>query len=252
MQLGMIGLGRMGANIVRRLMREGHECVVYDLNEAAIAELEGEGAVGARSLEELREQAEPPRAAWVMVPAAFAGATIRDVAGHFERGDIIIDGGNSYYRDDLDHAPKCTAARHPFRRRRHERRGLRARARLLPHDRRREAGLRAPRADLPLARAGCRGGDANAGRARAAERGRARLSVLRRPRRRALRQDGAQRHRVRDHGRDRRGHGRSSRRPTSGCRSTTRTPRRLPCGIPSTTSTASTWPRSPRSGAAAA
>jgi 6-phosphogluconate dehydrogenase len=107
MQLGMIGLGRMGANIVRRLMQHGHECVVYDLNEAAIAELEGEGAVGARSLEEFASKLTTPRAAWVMVPAAFSGATIRDVAGHFERGDIIIDGGNSYYRDDLDHAAEC-------------------------------------------------------------------------------------------------------------------------------------------------
>jgi 6-phosphogluconate dehydrogenase len=109
MQLGMIGLGRMGANIVRRLMRHGHECVVYDVNQDAISELEGEGAVGARSLEEFANKLTPPRAAWVMVPAAFAAATIRDVADHFEHGDIVIDGGNSYYRDDLDHAAECAA-----------------------------------------------------------------------------------------------------------------------------------------------
>ena len=79
------------------------------LNEAAIAELEGEGAVGARSLEEFASKLTAPRAAWVMVPAAFAGATVA-IAGHFERGDIIIDGGNSYYRDDLDHAAECARA----------------------------------------------------------------------------------------------------------------------------------------------
>lgn len=104
MQLGMIGLGRMGANIVRRLMRDGHECVVYDVDEAAIARLEGEGAAGARSLEEFAAKLTPPRAAWVMVPAAFAGASVEALAAHFERGDVIIDGGNSYYRDDVDRA----------------------------------------------------------------------------------------------------------------------------------------------------
>jgi len=104
MQLAMIGLGRMGANIVRRLMAAGHDCVVYDVNEAAIAQLESEGATGARSLEELAARLATPRAAWIMVPAALTGATVTDLAGHFERGDIIIDGGNSYYRDDVDRA----------------------------------------------------------------------------------------------------------------------------------------------------
>jgi 6-phosphogluconate dehydrogenase len=104
MQLGMIGLGRMGANIVRRLMRDGHECVVYDVNEPAIAQLEGEGAVGARSLAEFASKLTTPRAAWIMVPAAIAGGTVTELAELFERGDIIIDGGNSYYRDDVDRA----------------------------------------------------------------------------------------------------------------------------------------------------
>jgi 6-phosphogluconate dehydrogenase len=104
MQLGMIGLGRMGANIVRRLMRDGHECVVYDVNEAAIAQLEGEGALGARSLEELAAKLTVPRATWIMVPAAIAGGTVTELAEHLERGDIVIDGGNSYYRDDIDRA----------------------------------------------------------------------------------------------------------------------------------------------------
>jgi 6-phosphogluconate dehydrogenase len=107
MQLGMIGLGRMGANIVRRLLRDGHECVVYDVNEAAIAQLESEGAVGARSLDELAARLTAPRAAWVMVPAALAAATVNDIAARFEPGDIVIDGGNSYYRDDLDRAKEC-------------------------------------------------------------------------------------------------------------------------------------------------
>ena len=80
MQLGMIGLGRMGANIVRRLMRDGHECVVYDVNEAAIAELESEGATGARSLAEFAAKLTAPRAAWIMVPAAIAGATVDELA----------------------------------------------------------------------------------------------------------------------------------------------------------------------------
>jgi 6-phosphogluconate dehydrogenase len=104
MQLGMIGLGRMGANIVRRLMRDGHECVVYDVNEAAIAQLESDGALGARSLAEFAAKLTPPRAAWIMLPAALTGATVAEVAGLFERGDIVIDGGNSYYRDDIDRA----------------------------------------------------------------------------------------------------------------------------------------------------
>jgi 6-phosphogluconate dehydrogenase len=104
MQLGMIGLGRMGANIVRRLMRDGQECVVYDVNADAIAELEGEGATGARSLEEMAQKLAAPRAVWIMVPAAYAGATAEDIGQHLEPGDTIIDGGNSYYHDDIARA----------------------------------------------------------------------------------------------------------------------------------------------------
>ncbi len=104
MQLGMVGLGRMGANIVRRLMRDGHECVVYDVNAQAVADLAEEGAVAAGSLEDLVAKLAPPRATWVMVPAAFAGETAEQVAAHMERGDTVIDGGNSYYRDDIERA----------------------------------------------------------------------------------------------------------------------------------------------------
>jgi 6-phosphogluconate dehydrogenase len=104
MQLAMIGLGRMGANLVRRLMRGGHECVVYDVNEKAVAELADEGAVGARSLAEVAEKLHPPRAAWIMVPAAFTQSTVDQLAALLQPGDILIDGGNSYYRDDVDRA----------------------------------------------------------------------------------------------------------------------------------------------------
>src|SRR5919197_400462 len=104
MQLGMIGLGRMGANIVRRLMRGGHECVAYDVNQDSIRQLESEGAIGATSLEDFVGKLSRPRAAWVMVPAAFTGDTVTKVADLMEEGDIVIDGGNSYYRDDVDRA----------------------------------------------------------------------------------------------------------------------------------------------------
>ena len=104
MQLAMIGLGRMGANMVRRLMRGGHECVVYDRNPDSVAALEAEGAVGAASLEDVAAKLTSPRAAWIMVPAAFAGDTALALAEHFEPGDIIVDGGNSHYRLDLERA----------------------------------------------------------------------------------------------------------------------------------------------------
>src|SRR3954447_13357293 len=98
----MVGLGRMGANIVRRLMRDGHECVVYDVNADAIAELASEGATGADSLQDLVAKLEPPRAAWIMVPAGYVQGTLDELAELMESGDAIIDGGNSYYRDDVD------------------------------------------------------------------------------------------------------------------------------------------------------
>jgi 6-phosphogluconate dehydrogenase len=101
-QLGMVGLGRMGANLVRRLMRDGHECVVYDVNPDPIKELSGEGANGASTLAELARKLEAPRAVWVMVPAGeITETTVHEVADVLESGDAIIDGGNSYYRDDI-------------------------------------------------------------------------------------------------------------------------------------------------------
>ncbi len=101
MQLGMVGLGRMGANLVRRLQRGGHECVVYDVNAGAVEGMAGEGAVGASSLDDFVAKLTPPRASWVMVPAAHAGATVDALAERMEEGDIVIDGGNTYYRDDI-------------------------------------------------------------------------------------------------------------------------------------------------------
>jgi 6-phosphogluconate dehydrogenase len=102
MQLGMVGLGRMGSNLVRRLLPAGHECVVYDLNTDTVKELEGEGATGTGSLEELVAALEQPRAVWVMVPAGqITEQTVSELGELLEAGDTIIDGGNSYYRDDI-------------------------------------------------------------------------------------------------------------------------------------------------------
>ena len=105
MQLGLVGLGRMGANLARRLMRDGHECVVYDVNPDAVAALVAEGATGAVSLSDLAAKLDAPRCVWVMVPAGdITETTVADVAASLERGDTVIDGGNSYYRDDIRRA----------------------------------------------------------------------------------------------------------------------------------------------------
>jgi 6-phosphogluconate dehydrogenase len=104
MQLGMVGLGRMGAGLVRRLQHDGHECVVYDVSADAVAALEADGNTGATSLADFVAKLAKPRAAWVMVPAAYTGDTVMQLAALMEPGDIIIDGGNSYYRDDIDRA----------------------------------------------------------------------------------------------------------------------------------------------------
>ena len=101
MQLGMIGLGRMGANLVRRSMAAGHECVVYDHDTAAVTALAAAGAVGATSVADLVSKLEPPRAVWLMVPAGVTQAVVDDVAAHLSRGDTVIDGGNSHYVQDL-------------------------------------------------------------------------------------------------------------------------------------------------------
>jgi 6-phosphogluconate dehydrogenase len=110
MQLGMIGLGRMGANMVRRLVRDGHECVVFDRSPAAVADLVAEKATGAASLAELVQKLDRPRAVWLMVPAAVVDKSIADLAPLLESGDIVIDGGNSYYVDDIRRARELAAS----------------------------------------------------------------------------------------------------------------------------------------------
>ena len=106
MQLGMIGLGRMGANIVRRLMRDGHECVVFDVNPDSVASLASEGATGASTMQDFVDKLQEPRVAWVMIPAGITGRTVEELSGLLGEGDIIIDGGNSNYRDDVRRAKK--------------------------------------------------------------------------------------------------------------------------------------------------
>jgi 6-phosphogluconate dehydrogenase len=107
MELGMVGLGRMGANMARRLMRDGHRLVVFDVNPDAVSELAGEGAEGASSLEDLAAKLSAPRSVWVMVPAGeITEKTVEEVAAVLDSGDAIIDGGNSYYRDDIRRADK--------------------------------------------------------------------------------------------------------------------------------------------------
>jgi 6-phosphogluconate dehydrogenase len=109
MQLGMIGLGRMGANMVRRLLKQGHQCVVFDRSPKAVNELVAEKAVGASSLADLVKKLDKPRAVWLMVPAAVVDKTIADLLPHLEAGDILIDGGNSYYVDDIRRAKELAS-----------------------------------------------------------------------------------------------------------------------------------------------
>ncbi|MHB1040883.1 MAG: NAD(P)-binding domain-containing protein, partial [Desulfobacteria bacterium] len=104
MELGMIGLGRMGANMVRRLMRAGHRIVVYDTSAEAVAALAKEGATGAASLDDFLGRLPKPRCVWMMVPAAAVDRAIADLAPRLERGDVLVDGGNSWYVDDLRRA----------------------------------------------------------------------------------------------------------------------------------------------------
>jgi 6-phosphogluconate dehydrogenase len=106
MQLGMIGLGRMGANMVRRLMRGGHSCVVHDISDAAVHSLAGEGAIGATELDDFAARLATPRTIWLMVPAAGVDATLDALVPKLAAGDVVVDGGNSYYRDDITRAAR--------------------------------------------------------------------------------------------------------------------------------------------------
>ena len=205
-QLGMVGLGRMGANIVRRLMRDGHECVVYDVNPDAISELAGEGAVGAETLSDLASKLDAPRAVWVMVPAGdITEQTVNDVAAVLDSGDAIIDGGNSYYRDDMRRSAAvadkgidyidCGTSGGVF--------GLDRGYCLMIGG----PDVAVERLD-PIFRTvapGVESAERTPGRSGRPQSVRKRLPALRPERRGPLREDGPQRHRVRGHGGLRRG-----------------------------------------------
>ena len=149
MQLGMIGLGRMGGNMVRRLMRAGHEVIVYSATAKTRETFAKEtGAFAASSIAELVGKLKPPRVVWLMVPAAAVDKTLDDVVGHVQKGDIVIDGGNSYYIDDIRRSKAAFAQGNPLCRLRDERRHLGPRSRVLSHDRRAERGGSVPRPDL--------------------------------------------------------------------------------------------------------
>ena len=246
MQLGMVGLGRMGANMVRRLMRDGHD-------RRRLRRERGRGrAAGGRGRGRGRHRSrtsspklETPRAAWVMVPAGVRRRrSSSSSAGCMDAGDI--DHRRRQHLLPRRHRPGSGAAPrgHPLHRRRHQRRRLRPRARLLPDDRRRATrSVAAPRADLRTLAPGVGDVDRTPGPHRRPDAGGAGLPALRAERRRPLREDGAQRHRVRADGRLRRGaqRPRTRQRRASTAQSTTPRPRR--CASPSTTSTTSTSPK---------
>ena len=251
-QLGMIGLGRMGANMVRRLLKGGHQCVVFDMSAKAVAELVKEKAVGTASLAEFVKTLDQ------------AARGLADGAGRRGRQDHRRSAAPSRGRRHPDrrrqlllhrrHPPRqgAGAQGHPLCRCRHQRRRLGPRARLLHDDRRRDRRGEASRSDLRHPGAGPRRHRAHAGPRQGRRHGRAGLSALRAERRRPFRQDGAQRHRIRRHGGLCRGHGGAQGRQYRQADRARSTPRPRRCAIPSTISTISTCPTLPRSGAAAA
>ena len=252
MQFGMIGLGRMGANMVRRLEKNGHQCVVFDRIPQRSAALANEGATGASSIDDFVKKLNKPRAIWLMVPAAVVDGTLHELASKLDAGDIVIDGGNSYYIDDIRRAKELSAKGIHYVDVRHQRRRLGPRARLLPDDRRRNRYREASRPDLQGTRARTRHHRPHARPRKTGRHRRRRLSPLRPVGRRPLREDGAQRHRVRLDGRLRRRpqhpEARQRRQATSGNRRrdhATSQPRALSCTI-------SISPTSAKSGAAAA
>ena len=139
MRLGMVGLGKMGANMTRRLMRGGHELVVTDLSADNVKKISGEGAISSASLDDFVGKLGKPRIAWLMVPAGGpTEQTVDALSQRMQAGDILIDGGNSYFKDDVRRSAEAQAERHSLRGRRHQRRRLGPRARLLHDDRRPE------------------------------------------------------------------------------------------------------------------
>ncbi len=191
MQLGMIGLGRMGGNIVRRLIKTGrHRAVVFDQDPKAVSALASEGAAGANSLAEFVSQLEKPRTVWIMLPAGrITEDTIDELAGLLEPDDVIIDGGNTFWQDDIRRAAALNAQTHPLSRRRHLGRRLGPRARLLHDDRRRQGRGRPARSDLCDARAGSRRHPAHRRPRGTRSAGRAGLHPRRPGRRGAFRED---------------------------------------------------------------
>ena len=179
MQLGMIGLGRMGANMVRRLMRGGHECVVWDRDEENIKKLAGEGAAGALTLNDLLKMLEPPRAIWLMIPAAAVDDTLAELTARLETGDIVIDGGQLLLH--RRHSPRTgtEGQGHALRGCGHQRRRVGAGARLLPDDRRRAGDRSTSRSDFQNAGARTRRDFAHPGPRESAGDRRRRLSALR-------------------------------------------------------------------------
>ena|SRR5271157_5185673 len=136
MELGMIGLGRSGTNLVRRLLRAGHQCAVYDIQSETVQALAKEGAVGTTSLGDFANKLKLPRTVWMMVPAALVDSTLATLIPLLDRDDVVIDGGNSFYQDDIHRAAELKLKGHPLCGRGDQRRGLGVRARLLPDDRR--------------------------------------------------------------------------------------------------------------------
>ena len=137
MQLGMIGLGRMGGSMVRRLLRGGHACVVFDSQPASVTSFAQHGATGTRSLDEFAKNLDTPRVVWLMVPAAVVDTTLDALSPHLQSGDIVVDGGNSHYVDDIRRAKALERPRDSLPGCRRQRRRLGRRSRLLSDDWRR-------------------------------------------------------------------------------------------------------------------
>ena len=205
MQLGMIGLGRMGANMVRRLQKAGHQCVVFDRSADAVKQLAAEGATGAASLDDFLGKLGKPRAVWLMVPAAVVDATIAELLPRLVKDDILIDGGNSYYIDDIRRAKELSSKNIHYVDVGTSGGRVGPRARLLPDDWRRNQHGRAPRPDLQDAGTGTRRYSSHARPRKVIRHRRRRVPALRALRGGSFRKDGAQRHRIRAHGSLRRG-----------------------------------------------
>ena len=254
MQLGMIGLGRMGANMVRRLLKGGHQCVVFDRSPKAVQELAKEKAVGRRLARGLREEAGEAARGLADGPGGRRGQDHRRPRCRIlEAGDILIDGGNSYYIDDIRRAKELAP------------KGIHyvdvgtsggvwglERGYCMMIGGEAAGGASTSIRSSPRWRPASGDIAAHAGPREGRRHRRAGLPALRAERRRPLRQDGPQRHRVRHHGRLRRGARHPARRQRRQAGSTRSTPRRRRCAIPSTTSTTSTCATSPRCGGAAA